>query len=102
MRIENDRTNPLINAYTQNAQSRPDAARAHAASPQDQVDISEEARMLAQMKETFQANTEDPAQAERVAKLAIEVRNGTYHVSPRLVADAILNDMGLVGEGKDA
>ncbi len=102
MRIENDRTNPLINAYTQNAQPRPDAARPRSASPQDQVDISDEARMLAQMKETLLADVDEPGRAERIAKLAIEVRNGTYQVSPRLVADAVLNDMGLAGEDGDA
>lgn len=57
-------------------------------SRQDQVDISEHAKEMARIKAL--AKESDPAQAERVEKIRQAVDGGTYNVTGRTAADALI------------
>ncbi len=68
---------------------RPSPSQAKApGSRQDQVDISEHAKEMARIKAL--AKESDPAQAERVEKIRQAVDGGTYNVSGRTAADALI------------
>ena len=68
---------------------RPSPSQAKApGSRQDQVDISEHAKEMARIKAL--AKESDPAQAERVEKIRQAVDGGTYNVTGRTAADALI------------
>jgi negative regulator of flagellin synthesis FlgM len=57
-------------------------------SKQDQVDISDHAKEMARIKAL--ALKSDPERAERVQQIRQAVDGGTYNVSGRTVADALI------------
>jgi negative regulator of flagellin synthesis FlgM len=57
-------------------------------SSQDQVDISDHAKEMARIKAL--ALKSDPERAERVQQIRQAVDGGTYNVSGRTVADALI------------
>lgn len=68
---------------------RPSPSRANSPAPrQDQVDISEHAKEMTRIKTLAQES--DPTRAERVEKIRQAVDGGTYTVSGRTAADALI------------
>jgi negative regulator of flagellin synthesis FlgM len=56
--------------------------------PQDQVQISEYAKEIERLRELTEQ--EDPARADKVARIGEAVAGGTYDVSGQAVADALI------------
>jgi negative regulator of flagellin synthesis FlgM len=68
---------------------RPSPSRAKTSgSREDQVDISQHAKEMARIKAL--AEESNPAQAERVEKIRQALDGGTYNVSGRTAADALI------------
>lgn len=68
---------------------RPSQSKAKATdSQQDQVDISDHAKEMARIKAL--AVRSDPERAERVQQIRQAVDGGTYNVSGRTAADALI------------
>lgn len=67
---------------------RPSQSKATPYAHQDQVDISEHAKEIARIKAL--AEKPDPERAERVHQIQQAVDGGTYNVSGRTAADALI------------
>ena len=68
---------------------RPSQSKAKAPnSQQDQVDISDHAKEMARIKAL--ALKSDPARAERVEKIRQAIDGGTYTITGRTAADALI------------
>ncbi len=103
MKISNDGTQAPLNIYRQQSEQVAPAneqagSKAHkvAAAQGDKVQLSDDAKMMAQARGV--ANETPDVRAEKVAALRDQVQNGTYQIDNKKVAEGILKeDMGLFG-----
>jgi negative regulator of flagellin synthesis FlgM len=68
--------------------SKPPVVQEVRQQPEDQVQISEYAKEIQRLKAL--AQEDDPARAEKVAQIQQAIAGGTYNVSGRAVADALI------------